>query len=91
MANKFLVVRHWESDPVDEDTSEIMTAAQIFDYMDMEDCFPEELFMDIWLIKGWGEAPVECSFLGTWHDPSDPLKMEIRWDGGCAIGYGTDH
>ena len=88
---KYHVVRHWEDDAPDAVTSEIMTAAEIFRYMDMDDCFPCELQMDIWRINGIGEAMTECSFLGTWHDPSDPLKMVIVGDGIREIGYGIDH
>ena len=91
MAYKYLVIRHWEDDPLDETSAEIMTAAQIFKYMDMDDCFPCRLEMDIYRINSVGEALTECSFRGTWHDPSDPLKMVIIGGGIRETGYGTDH
>ena len=86
---KYLVIRKWEDS--EETSAEIMTAAEIFNYMDMDDCFPCELYMDIYRINGIGIAPTECSFRGTWHDPSDPLKMVIVGGGISEVGYGTDH
>lgn len=71
--------------------SKIMTAREIFNYMDMDDCFPYDLTLNIWRINGIGEPLTECSFNGTWHDPSDPLKMSITGGGIEEIGYGTDH
>ena len=89
MAYKYLVIRKWEDE--EETSAEIMTAAEIFNYMDMDDCFPCGLCMDIYRINGLWEAPTECSFRGTWHDPSDPLKMVIVGGGIREVGYGTDH
>lgn len=72
-----------------EEWSKIMTAAEIFEMMDMSDCY--DIDIDVWKINGWGQALTECCFLNCWHDPSDPLKMQIRWVGGMETGYGTDH
>lgn len=91
MAYKYLVIRHWEDDEQEEPTAEIMTASEIFTFMDMIDCFPCEVSMDIYRINGIGQAPTECTFRNCWHDPSDPLKMVIVGDGIREAGYGTDH
>ena len=88
---QYLVITHWEDDPEGETTSRIMSAKQIFDMMDMEDCFPCRLEMDIWRINEIGEALTDCAFFGPWHDGEDPLKMCIVGDGIREIGYGTDH
>ena len=73
-----------------EEWSEIMTADAIFSMMDMDDCV--DIAIDVWKIRGYGEAPVPCSFLGTWHNLKDPLRMEIRSEDRIeAVGYGTDH
>lgn len=88
---KYLVVTHWDSDKPGECNQHIMTAAEIFRFMDMSDCFNDELSMDIWRINGVGMALTECSFRNTWHDPADPLKMAIVGGGIKEIGYGTDH
>lgn len=70
--------------------SKIMTAAEIFDMMDMEDCY--EVHIDIWKINGYGEALTECGFLGKWMFTGDPQRMEIRSDAGIEdVGYGTEH
>ena len=93
---KFLVNMYSE-DFVDEEenpdgtVAKIMTAKEIFNYMDMSDCFPSEVIMDIWRINFVGEALSEWSFRGCWHDPSDPLKMVLFGDGMKIVGYGTDH
>ena len=77
----------------DSEWSEIMSAEQIFSMMDMSDCI--DISIDIWRINGYGEALVECQFLGPWvaGGAKDPLRMEIRSaDRGVeAVGYGTDH
>ena len=92
---KYLVT-HYSSEFIDDDCpdgtySDIMTASQIFNHMDMDDCFPSDYQIDIYRLNGIGLAPSECSFHGTWHDPSDPLKMVIVGDGIREVGYGTDH
>ena len=86
-AKKFLVNGITEG----EEWSKIMTAAEIFDMMDMEDCY--EVHIDIWKINGYGEALTECCFLGKWcFGPKDPQRMEIRSDDGIEeVGYGTEH
>ena len=70
--------------------SKIMTADEIFQMMDMDDCY--NISIDIWKINGYGEALTECHFFGTWSFAKDPLRMEIRSENGTeAVGYGTDH
>lgn len=72
--------------------SRIMTAAEIFQLMDMEDC--GDISIDIWKINGYGEALTECGFLGKWSPwLKDPQRMEIRTLDGQTIevGYGTEH
>lgn len=71
--------------------AKVQSAAEIFRVMDMADCFPDGLEIDVWRINDVGEALTECSFLGKWHDPSDPLKMVIVGGGRREVGYGTDH
>lgn len=83
---RFLVIA---IDDSGEEWTKIMTADEIFNLMDMADCYG--LSIDIWKINGFGEALTECSFLGCWHDGSDPLKMCIIGDGVKEVGYGTDH
>ena len=75
----------------DGTVSKVMTAAEIFNYMDMADCFPYDFEMDIWRINGIGSQLTECAFFGTWHDPADPLKMCIVGGGIRETGWGTDH
>ena len=92
MANyKYLVVNHYADDEPDDFSPVIMEAREIFNMMDMSDCFPSELELDIYRIEGIGLAPVECSFRGKWHDINDPLKMAIVGGGIREVGYGTDH
>ena len=70
--------------------SKIMTGDEIFRMMDMEDCY--DISIDVWKIKGYGEAPVACSFLGKWFNSKDPQRMEIRSEHGVeAVGYGVEH
>lgn len=91
--NKYLVIYKIDDElckPV------ISTASEIFNKMDMSDCYPITIAR-IWLIKGI--KLTECRFFGTWHNGKEPLRMEIRamipatpeqmepFD----IGYGTDH
>ena len=83
--NKFLVVGLVE----DSEFSEIMTAHQIFEMMEMEDCY--EIHIDIWHIRGYGEALESCSFHGKWHDHKDPLRMVIVGDGIREVGYAEEH
>ena len=94
--NKYLVIYE-----IDGELSEpsIETASDIFGKMDMSDCY-DITIVKIWLIKKINL--IACQFYGTWHNPKEPLRMEIRpfiptipkqpedikpYD----IGYGTDH
>ena len=69
--------------------SKVMTAAELFNMMDMADC--SDIDIVVWKINSYTEALSECSFIPMCWDMADPLKMEIRWNGGGIIGYGTDH
>lgn len=74
-----------------EEFSRIMTENEIFGMMDMEDCVPGGIGIDVWKIGGFGDVPVEMSFHGKWHDVKDPLKMVIVGGGERVVGYGTEH
>lgn len=69
----------------------IMTALEIFNLMDMDDCY--DIDIDIYEFTKFGEPPAHRKFLGTWHNFKDPLRMEITDDDGNVlnVGYGTDH
>ena len=84
---QFLVIGITEG----EEWSKVMSADEIFQMMDMQDC--AQIDIDVWKINGYGEALSECQFLGVWSfGAKDPLRMEIRsMDGIEAVGYGTDH
>ena len=91
--NKYLVIYEFDGELLE---SVIRTATDIFETMDMSDCY-DITIKRIWLIKDIDL--IECRFYGTWHNPKDPLRMEIRalipstpeqlkpFD----VGYGTDH
>lgn len=98
--NKYLVIYEIEGEicePV------IETAKEIFDKMDMADCYDIEIICLTWLKPHKDRRDFcldlnvfpRCQFLGAWHDGNDPLKMEIRTMFGESktldIGYGTDH
>lgn len=72
--------------------SAIEKPIQIFNKMDMADCY--ELYIEgIWDLDP-DHYLEECVFYGTWHDPSCPLKMEIRRKKNNKFivgGFGTDH
>ena len=69
----------------------IKSAREIFDMMDMADCYPIEI--ELWELTEFGEAPVHRRFRGTWHNLKDPLLMAITDDDGnvLATGHGSDH
>lgn len=70
----------------------IESAREIFNTMDLDDCYDISI-NDIRMLDE-EEFCEPCEFYGSWHDPSDPLRMEIRRkrDGEVvAVGYGTDH
>jgi len=68
----------------------IMNPREIFNAMDMSDCYDITVYP--YLLKP-EMPPIPCRFCGTWHDGSDPLKMKIETIYGevLDIGYGTDH
>jgi hypothetical protein len=72
--------------------TKIMTAPEIFDRMDMDDCTGEYI-TDLRLIKPNNKNPlVRAEFHGTWHDLRRPLLMTITVRGKVVdSGYGTDH
>lgn len=70
---------------------EIKTAKEIFDTMDMSDCYDISI-KRLMLVDG--AKLIGCRFRGTWHDLNDRLKMKIEnvitgevYD----VGYGSDH
>lgn len=101
--NKYLVTYEVE----DHIFAVIETAREIFNKMDMADCYDTRIIGLKWLreydcpgdYKLYGYP--ECEFKGTWccRNPEtgeiDPLRMEIRMMFGeellLDIGYGTDH
>jgi len=100
--NKYLVTYEIE----DHIFAVIETAREIFNKMDMADCYNIRVIVLEWLCeydcpgdyKLYGYP--ECEFKGTWscRNPEtnriDPLRMEIRRvDTGevLDVGYGTDH
>lgn len=83
---RFFVVRQIEGDI----SPKIMSAFEIFRMMDLADLYDIEI--RVYKIGALNDPPKLCKFRGTWHDPSDPLKMVIECDGKeIAEGYGTDH
>lgn len=91
--NKYLVIYE-----IDGEITEplVRTAQSIFEHMDMSDCYPISIAR-LWKIDGINLT--ECRFQGTWHNPKDPLKMQIKVVCPATkelmkpldVGYGTDH
>lgn len=74
----------------DEESCSIMTAGQIFDMMDLEDCY--DIRIDLFRIRGYSETPEECQFHGKWSDLRDPQKMWISCGGKILDkGWGREH
>lgn len=75
-----------------EEFTTIMTAYQIFDRMDMDDCTGEEI-IDLRIIKPYHKNNLaRAEFHGTWHDPRHPLLMTITVRGKVVdSGWGTEH
>lgn len=69
----------------------VMSANEIFDMMDMSDCYDIEIH--IFRIGDFYEPIEPCTFHGAWSDLDDPLKMWITDCEGeiLSVGYGTDH
>lgn len=87
--NKYLVTFEIEGELSD---TAIMTPRQIFDKMDLDDCYDISV-ENIYLIKKSG-APVKVQFRGCRHRLDDPLRMSIFSMSGKTeydYGYGTDH
>lgn len=94
--HKYIVVYKIEGelcDPV------IKTAKEIFETMDLRDCYNIEI-SDLKLFKYVNGVYPNCEFYPTWccYDPEtgklDRLRMEIRNSESNEIldvGYGTDH
>ena len=84
--NQYLV----EKRIYDESYFKIMSANEIFNLMDMEDCYYLEIYLYL-LVHGM--PPVPCKFRGIWDGSDDPLKMVIESATGeiIDVGYGTDH
>lgn len=101
--NKYLVTYEVE----DHIFAVIETAREIFNKMDMDDCYDIRILGLTWL-KEYDDPQdfriygyPACEFRGTWccRNPEtgkiDPLRMEIsEITGDCEVldvGYGTDH
>lgn len=85
---KYLVIYELDDDICDPVVS---TATEIFNKMDMSDCYPIHVER-ILMIEG--KELTECRFRGTWHDPNEPLKMVIEnreTEEIMDVGYGSDH
>lgn len=100
--NKYLVTYEIEGEICEP---KIETATEIFNKMDMDDCYDISI-LDLRLLqKPENRFDVyypACQFFGTWSckNPEtgkiDPLRMEIRkkfldTDIVYDVGYGTDH
>ena len=85
--NTYLVIYLIDGTP----SPHIETGSQICDRMDMADCYDIHI-VNLQLING--TELIACRFYGTWHDPSEPLKMRITnryTDEEYDVFYGTDH
>jgi len=94
--NKYLVTYEIEGEILEP---AIETAVQIFNKMAMDDCYDIHI-LDLKLLqKPENRANVfypTCQFYGTWHNPKDSLRMEIRrkfidTDVVYDVGYAPDH
>ena len=91
--NKYIVIYEYDGELWDP---RVETAKQIFGRMDMDDCYPI-VIKRLWFIRGINLT--ECRFFGTWHNPKEPLRMEIKamipstpeQFEPLDVGYGTDH
>ena len=85
---KYLVFYRMEDIPLEP---VLETAAQIFNKMDMDDCYPISIWK-LYSMDASGDLR-ECSFNGTWHESKDPLKMTITDEYGRILeaGWGSDH
>lgn len=86
--HKYVVIYEIEGEICDP---EVVTASQIFDKMDLSDCYDISVKR---LLLADGAKLIGCRFRGTWHNGKDPLKMQIEnvitgevYD----VGYGSDH
>ena len=75
-----------------EDISRITTAKEIFEYMDMSDCYPYPVKMDIYALDAYGFSPRTCYFYGKGTFKGDPQRMRIMCDGkAIETGWGKEH
>ena len=82
----FVVQRIIEGEHV---APKVMSASEIFDMMDMADCYDIQIV--IWKFDDFGKEPKRCEFLGVWSNAKDPLRMVIVCENKVWVGYGTDH
>ena len=85
--NKYYVVYKIEG----EYSSVIETGHQIFDRMDIDDCYDIHIERLLLIDK---TRLIPCEFLGTWHNGKNPLCMEIRRISNrkvLDVGYGSNH
>lgn len=91
--NRYLYITKWEDCGKVEEYADVVKAEQIFRDLDMEDCYPGLFSREAYLLKGYNKRPERVQLLGTWHDPKDPLKMEIISSRGKVldVAWGNDH
>ena len=71
----------------------IMTASEIFNRMDMDDCTGERIPAIYRLRPNTKRKLQKVYFYGAWHNWKSPLLMSIHDSKGRTLdyGYGTDH
>lgn len=71
-------------------STNVYTWSQILSFVDMSDCHDDEI--RVFYSPEYGKIE-ELEVLGTWHDPKEPLLIELVSQSREVIcsGYGTDH
>lgn len=71
-------------------STNVYTWSQILSFVDMSDCHDDEI--RVFYSPEYGKIE-ELEVLGTWHDPKEPLLIELVSQNREVIcsGYGTDH
>lgn len=69
--NKYFVIYDIEG----ELSPMVETAREIFRRMEFSDCYDISI-KRLWLIKG--DYITSARFLNVWHDPKDPLRVDIK-------------
>lgn len=72
-----------------KDRLRLLRPSKVMAAMDLEDCDAMEGWKRVW---GWdGEKFVEAELRGPWHDPKQPLALEVEVAGETHHGHGTEH